>query len=123
MNSFSMMTTMISTTPSAKSPPMPEGHNSPQESVATGTTPSRAEPCPRLTLEAKRPQTASERFLARFGAGASLAAPDTLPRAMNNTGSTYGTAPTGATADASTLAPADPTTAQAHPSHTGGGQQ
>ena len=104
-------------------PTMPEGHNSPQESIATGTSPSRAKPCPRLVPEAKHPQTASERFLARFGAGATLAAPNALPRAMNNTGFAHGTAPNGATADASALAPSDPTNTQAHHQHTRGGQQ
>lgn len=64
---------------------MPEGHNSPQQGVSTGTDTSRAEPRPRRSLKAKAPQTASERFLARFGAAPNPAAPSQpTPRAMNN---------------------------------------
>lgn len=63
---------------------MAAGHNSPQESASTGTGPSRAEPRPRRTQEAQRPLTASERFLARFGAAPDTAAQTHRPRAMNN---------------------------------------
>jgi len=103
--------------------PIATGDNSPRESVATGTPISRAKPRPRLTPEAQHPTTASARFLARFGARTSLAAPDTLSRAMNNTGSAHGTAKSHVTADAPALAPADPAAAQAPTEHTGGGQQ
>ena len=63
---------------------MAAGHNSPLEGVSTGTGPTRAEPCPRRTQEAQRPLTASERFLARFGAAPATTAKTHRPRAMNN---------------------------------------
>lgn len=64
---------------------MPEGHNSPQQGVSAGEDISRAEPRPRRSLKAKASQTASERFLSRFGAAPNPAAPSQpTPRAMNN---------------------------------------
>lgn len=64
---------------------MPEGHERQQESVQNErTSVFLPVPRPRYQPEAKRPQTSSQRFLRRFGAGDSLATHDTPSRALKN---------------------------------------
>jgi hypothetical protein len=65
--------------------PMPEGHNRQQERAQNGVLSHvLPKPRPRRPLETEHQETASQRFLRRFGAGDGLAAPQTSPRAMKN---------------------------------------
>jgi len=65
--------------------PMPEGHNRQQERAQNGVLRYvLPKPRPRRPLETERQETASQRFLRRFGAGDTLAPTKTTPRAMKN---------------------------------------
>lgn len=63
---------------------MPEGHNSRQESVSQGENISPTKPRPRRPLETEHQETASQRFLRRFGAGDTVPPNNTTSRAMKN---------------------------------------
>lgn len=64
---------------------MPAGHERQQESAQIKrTSPDLPTPRPRTHPEPKHPQNSSQRFLRRFGAGDTLATPNTTPRAMKN---------------------------------------
>ena len=64
---------------------MPEGHNRQQERAQNGALRHvLPKPRPRRPLETERQETASQRFLRRFGAGDTLAPTKTTSRAMKN---------------------------------------
>jgi len=65
--------------------PMPEGHNRQQESAQNGALSHvLPKPRPRRPLETEHQETASQRFLRRFGAGDTVAPTNTTSRAMKN---------------------------------------
>lgn len=65
--------------------PMPEGHKRQQERAQNGALRHvLPKPRPRRPLETERQETASQRFLRRFGAGDTLAPTKTTSRAMKN---------------------------------------
>lgn len=64
---------------------MPEGYNRQQERAQNGALRHvLPKPRPRRPLETEHPETASQRFLRRFGAGDTLAPTKTTSRAMEN---------------------------------------
>ncbi|WP_209437401.1 hypothetical protein, partial [Thalassospira tepidiphila] len=64
---------------------MPEGHNRQQESAQNGALHHvLPKPRPRRALETEHQETASQRFLRRFGAGDTVAPTNTTSRAMKN---------------------------------------
>lgn len=66
-------------------PTMPEGHNRQQERAQNGALRHvLPKPRPRRALETEHQETASQRFLRRFGAGDTVAPTNTTSRAMKN---------------------------------------
>ena len=65
--------------------PMPEGHNRQQESAQNEPLSHvLPKPRPRRALETEHQETASQRFLRRFGAGDTLSPTNTTSRATKN---------------------------------------